>query len=141
MNVTTMIPDLSTSKPNSSFEVKTPLSEACAVDATHQQARSELALFTEALALPVSMSTDKVALLLEHVIKEQTSSDSSLIRDQMIRDGWEKEGIDATLIETIAQRASAYLATDKGIKLFNFFVKTYARTSPKMFEDEWWVDK
>ena len=126
--------------PDASAKVKSPLSEMQAVDTTHGQARAELAEFAGALGTVVPVSIDKLAVLLEHLIKQQTSSDSAMIRDQMVRDGWDCGGADADAdaesINVIAERVTNYLATEKGIALFNFFVKIFARTSSKIFLDE-----
>lgn len=79
------------------------------------------------------ISTDKAASLLEHMVKQQMSSDTSQIADQMRHDGWEESLSDGETLTLLAGRALAYLATHEGIALFNFFVKTFARTSGTMF--------
>ena len=117
-------------------KMKSHLSDTQAIRTTHQQAKVELAQFSAALGMSVPVSTDKLAYLLEHLVKEQTSADSAMIRDQMVRDGWDRDVSGNESIDLIAQRAVAYLASEKGIALFNFFVKIFARTSGKMFMDE-----
>jgi hypothetical protein len=115
--------------PDAAAKIKSPLSDSQAVDVTHQHARAELARFSAALDMAVPVSIDKLASLLEHLIKEQTSSDSAMIRDQMVRDGWTEQDGNAEQLDIIAERATKFLASEKGIELFNFFVKIFARTS------------
>ena len=117
--------------PDAAVKIKSPLSDAQAINVTHQHAREELRLFSTALGMAAPVSIDKVAFLLEHLIKEQTSSDAAMIRDQMVRDGWAQRSENAEPIDVIAERASLYLASEKGIELFNFFVNIFARTSSK----------
>ena len=64
----------------------------------------------------------------------RSSSDSSQLADQMRDDGWEADLSDGETLAVVADDALAYLATHEGIALFNFFVRTFARTSGTMFD-------
>lgn len=116
--------------------IQSPISQAQAVDTTHRQNEAELEEFAAVLGLPATFSIDKLATLLEHLVMQQTSADSQMIRDQMVRDGWEKTLGSETSIDALAERATTFLSSEHGIALFNFFVKTFARTSSKMLADE-----
>ena len=131
-----MITNPQQDSPISGEAIKSPISQAQAVDATHGQARAELVQFAEELGLPATVSVDKLATLLEHLVKQQTSADSSMIRDQMVRDGWDHALGGSVSVETIAARITTFLASEKGIELFNFFVKIFARTTSKIYLDE-----
>ena len=109
-------------------------SEQEAVRITHQDDVPELATFVMALKMRTPISTDKAATLLEHMVKQQMNSDSSQVADQMRDDGWEADLSDGETLTVVADDALAYLATHEGIALFNFFVKTFARTSGTMFD-------
>lgn len=128
------------STPEQASDIKSPLSNTEAVQTTHQEARRELALFLDALGMQQRVSIDQLAFLLEHLIKEQTASDAAMIRDQMRAEHWEKNLSEGESLIEIAQRAAAYLATAEGIRLFNFFVKIFARTTPVMFLRELSLD-
>lgn len=104
-----------------------------AVRITHLEERSELAVFVAALGMQKPVSTDKIAFLLEHILTEQMSADTTSIASQMRNDNWENDLSDGETLETVAHRALAFLGTHEGIALFNFFTKTFAKTSGTMF--------
>jgi hypothetical protein len=110
------------------------LSDDDAIQITNQECEPKLAGFVSALGMHTPVSTATAALLLEHMIKEQTSGDTALVADQMRQDGWEKSLTDGENLNLLAERALAYLASEDGVKLFNFFVQTFAKTSGVMFE-------
>ena len=112
---------------------ETHLSEAQALRITHLEDRPELAVFVLALGMNKPVSTDKIAYLLEHLIKEQMSTDTTTIADQMRNDRWENALSDGETLDAVAQRAQAFLRTHEGIGLFNFFAKIFAKTSGSMF--------
>ena len=109
------------------------LSNDEAVDITHHDDKPELAAFVAALGMQNSVSTDRAAFLLEHMIKEQMSSDTETLASQMRADGWEAKLLEGESLTDVAARALAFLATPEGEQLFNFFVKTFAKTSGQMF--------
>lgn len=109
-------------------------SEQEAIRITHEDDVPELSAFVMALKMKTPISTDRAATLLEHMVKQQTSSDSSQLADQMRDDGWEADLSDGETLAVVADDALAYLATHEGIALFNFFVRTFARTSGTMFD-------
>jgi hypothetical protein len=75
------------------------------------------------------VSTDQAARLFRHMVKQQTANTDCLITDQMRADGWETRLSEGETLEMLAGRVSAYLASQAGVCLFNFFVKTFASTS------------
>lgn len=95
---------------------------------------AELALFVAALTMQRPVTTDQAALLLEHVIKETMSATTSLLENQMRLDDWEAALADGETLESVAERAQLFLETPDGVRLFNFFAKTYAKTSGEMFD-------
>lgn len=95
---------------------------------------AELAAFVAALAMPRPVSTDQAARLLEHVIKETMSATTSLLEDQMRLDHWDGALSDGETLAIVAERAQLFLETPEGVRLFNFFAKTYARTAGEMFD-------
>jgi hypothetical protein len=112
---------------------ETGLSEAEAVRITHLEDRAELAVFVAALGMRKPVSTDKIAFLLEHMLKEQMSADTTAVASQMRSDHWEHHLSDGETLEVVAHRALAFLRTHEGIALFNFFTKIFAKTSGAMF--------
>ena len=110
------------------------LSEQEAVRITRQEDIPELVEFILALKMNRPISTDQAARLLRHMVKQQTSSDDCLIADQMRADGWETCLSEGETLDVIAGRVTAYLASQPGVSLFNFFVKTFACTSGTMFD-------
>jgi hypothetical protein len=80
------------------------------------------------------VSPIKAALLLEHVIKETMSANVALMEGQMRVDQWEKDLSDGETLTIVAERAQLFLETPEGIQLFNFFAKTFAKTSGEMFD-------
>lgn len=111
----------------------THLSNDEAVDLTHHQDKPELAAFVAALGMQKSVSGGRAAFLLEHMIKEQMSAEVQALASQMRADGWEGDLAAGESLDEVAGRALAFLATPEGERLFNFFVKTFARTSGQMF--------
>lgn len=109
------------------------LSEAEAVDVAHQAGRPELASFAAALGMQHPVSTEKMGFLLEHLIREQMTTDATTIAAQMRNDHWDRALADGETLEALAQRAQAFLRTHEGIALFNFFAKTFAKTSNTIF--------
>lgn len=109
-------------------------SEQEAVRITRQDDVPELVEFVLVLKMKRPVSTDKAARLLQHMVKQKMTSDSSQIADQMRDDGWETDLSEGETLPLLAARVLAYLASNEGIALFNFFVKTFANTSGAMFD-------
>ena len=109
-------------------------SEQEAMRITQQADVPELVEFVLVLKMKRPISTDKAARLLKHMVKQQMTSDSSQIADQMRDDGWVADLSEGETLPLLADRVLAYLATHEGIALFNFFVKTFANTSGEMFD-------
>ena len=111
---------------------ETHLSESEAVRITHLEDQPELAAFVAALGMRQPVSTDKIAFLLEHMIKEQMTADTATIAAQMRHDGWENALSEGETLDAVAHRALLFLRTHEGIALFNFFAKIFAKTSGSM---------
>jgi hypothetical protein len=114
--------------------VQTPISNEQANQITHQDAAPQLNQFIRSLQMRRPVSTDRASELVEHLVKLQMASDDVRIADQMRDDGWEAELSDGETLTDVAKRAFAYLSNAEGISLFNFFVRTYAKTSGEMFD-------
>lgn len=110
------------------------LSDAQATRITQEVHAPELAEFVSALALRGTVSSDKAALLLAHMIKESMSADAALIADQMRVDQWAPDLGDGETVELVAERVCLFLETEDGIRLFNFFVKVFARTKDETYD-------
>lgn len=110
------------------------ISEREADRLTQQDDVPELVEFVLALKMRKPISTDKAARLLKHLVKQQMASDTSQIADQMRDDGWEECLSGDETLTLLAERILAYLDTHEGTALFNFFVRTFARTSGEMFD-------
>jgi hypothetical protein len=93
----------------------------------------ELADFVAALNMQRPVTSNRAARLLEHIIKETTSATVALIEVQMRMDHWEKDLSPGETLPELAERAQMFLETPEGVQLFNFFTKTFARTTGEMF--------
>lgn len=109
------------------------ISEKEAIRITRQDDIPELVEFVLALKMQTPISADKAAAFLSYMVKHQMSTDTNQVVDQMRDDGWEASLSDGETLVLVADRLLAYLATHEGIALFNFYVKTFARTSGEMF--------
>ena len=110
------------------------VSETEAIRITRQDDIPELVEFVLALKMNAPISVDKAAAFLSCMVKHQMGIDASQVVDQMRDDGWEASLSNGETLLVVADRLLAYLATHEGIALFNFYVKTFARTSGKMFD-------
>lgn len=110
------------------------LSDNAATRITRREGEPELSAFVAALNMVRPVSTDKAALLLEHIIKESMSADIALLEGQMRTDHWEADLSDGETFAGLAERAHMFLETPEGIRLFNFFTKIFAKTTGEMFE-------
>jgi hypothetical protein len=112
----------------------THLSDREAKSITRNEAEPELAGFVAALTMQRPVSSSKAALLLENVIKETMSANVALLEGQMRTDHWEDELSNGETLAILAERAQLFLETPEGIRLFNFFARTFAKTSGEMFD-------
>lgn len=110
------------------------ISDNAATRITRREGEPELSAFVAALNMVRPASTDKAAQLLEHIIKESMSADIALLEGQMRADHWEDDLADGETLAELAERAHWFLETPEGIRLFNFFAKTFAKTTGEMFE-------
>jgi hypothetical protein len=94
----------------------------------------ELAAFVAALNMQRPVTSNRAARLLEHMIKETMSATAALIEGQMRMDHWDKDLSDGETLEVLAERAQLFLESREGIELFNFFAKTFAKTTGEMFD-------
>ncbi len=110
------------------------LSDAQAEDSVREDNDPQLHHFIKALGMRGAVSTDKVASLLEHVIKEATSANVDWLEGQMREDGWAASLAPDENLHEIATRANAYLESPEGVELFNLFTRTFARTTGEIFD-------
>jgi hypothetical protein len=110
------------------------LSDREAKSITRNEAQPELAGFVAALTMQRPVSSSKAALLLENVIKETMSANVALLEGQMRTDHWDEDLSSGETLEILAERAQLFLETPEGIRLFNFFAKTFAKTSGEMYD-------
>lgn len=113
---------------------KAHLSDGEAKGITRYESAPELAAFVSALMMERPVSASKAALLLEHVIKEAMSATVDLLEAQMRNDHWESALSNGETLALLAERAHVFLESPEGIQLFNFFAKTFARTTGEMFD-------
>jgi hypothetical protein len=93
----------------------------------------ELAEFVAALNMQRPVSSNKAARLLEHMIKETMTATAALIEGQMRTDHWEQDLSPGETLPMLAERAQLFLEAPAGVQLFNFFAKTFAKTTGEMF--------
>ncbi len=110
------------------------ISDHAAARITRREGDPELSAFVAALTMVRPVSADKAALLLEHVIKESMSANIALLEGQMRTDGWDADLSAGETLATVAERAAFFLESPDGIRLFNFFAKTFAKTTGEMFD-------
>lgn len=100
------------------------------------QGAPELASFVAALNMQRPVTSNKAARLLEHLIKETMSATVAWIEGQMRTDHWDKDLSDGETLEILAGRAHLFLESPEGVQLFNFFAKTFAKTTGEMFDQK-----
>lgn len=110
------------------------ISDHAATRITRREGDEELTAFVAALNMLRPVSTDKAALLLEHVIKESMSANIDLLEGQMRTDGWDADLTPGETLALLAERAANFLESPEGIRLFNFFARTFAKTTGEMFD-------
>jgi hypothetical protein len=111
------------------------ISDQAATRITRREGDAELSAFVAALNMARPASTDKAALLLEHVIKESMSANIALLEGQMRTDGWHADLSPGETLAILAERAALFLENPEGIRLFNFFARTFAQTTGEMFDE------
>lgn len=129
-----MTTDPSTIGAASPDDDKAHLTRSEAKEITRGEGDTELAAFVAALQMRRPVSTDKAALLLEHVIKETMSATVGWLEGQMRADHWDQFLSDGETLTDVAQRAHKYLESNQGVELFNLFAKTFAKTTGEMFD-------
>lgn len=110
------------------------LSDKDAARIARYEGAPELAAFVAALNMQRPVTSNKAARLLEHVIKETMSATVAWIEGQMRTDHWDKDLSDGETLTILAERAQLFLESPQGIQLFNFFAKTFAKTTGEMFD-------
>lgn len=110
------------------------ITDHAATNITRRDGDAELDAFVAALTMQRPVTTDQAAQLLEHIIKETMSATTSLLENQMRLDHWEAALADGESLGLLAERAQLFLETPEGVRLFNFFAKTYAKTAGEMFD-------
>jgi hypothetical protein len=110
------------------------ISDHAANRITRHECKAELAAFVDALIMERPVSVEKVAQLLEHSMKDAMTANTSLIEDQMRLDHWDSDLGNGQTLEELASRAQRFLETPEGVHLYNFFAKTYAKTTSETFD-------
>jgi hypothetical protein len=110
------------------------ISDHAANRITRHECKAELAAFVDALVMERPVAVEKVAQLLEHSMKDAMTANISLIEDQMRLDDWDSDLGNGETLEELASRAQRFLETPEGVRLYNFFTKTYAKTTGEMFD-------
>jgi hypothetical protein len=110
------------------------ISDADANHITRHECEAELAAFVDALTMQRPVPNKKAAELLEHSLKDAMSANASLIENQMRLDQWEGDLGNGETLGELANRALHFLETPEGVRLYNFFAKTYARTTGEIFD-------
>ncbi|WLI90413.1 hypothetical protein Q4S45_04635 [Massilia sp. R2A-15] len=129
-----MTTDPSTIGAASPDDDKAHLTRSEAKEITRDEGDTELTAFVAALQMQRPVSTDKAALLLEHVIKETMSATVGWLEGQMRADHWDQFLSEGETLTDVAQRAHKYLESNQGVELFNLFAKTFAKTTGEMFD-------
>lgn len=111
------------------------ISDGVANRITRHECDAELAAFVDALGMRRPVPVEKVAELLEHSMKDAMSANASLIEDQMRLDHWDGDLGSGETLGELASRALHFLETPEGLRLYNFFAKTYARTTGEIFDE------
>ena len=126
-----MTTDPSTNTPH----VEQPhISDDAANRITRHERHVELAGFVDALTMQHPVSVEKAAQLLEHSMKEAMTSTISLVENQMRLDRWDNDLGKGETLGELAGRAQRFLETPEGVRLYNFFARTYARTTGETFD-------
>jgi hypothetical protein len=110
------------------------ISDADANHITRHECDAELAAFVDALTMQRPVSIEKVAQLLEHSLKDTMSANASLIENQMRLDHWDGDLGNGETLGELANRALLFLETPEGLRLYNFFARTYARTTGEIYD-------
>lgn len=110
------------------------ITDHAATRITRRDSNPELEAFVAALTMQRPVSTDRAAELLEHIIKETMSATTVLLENQMRLDHWESALADGESLGLLAERAQLFLESPEGVRLFNYFARTYAKTSGEMFD-------
>jgi hypothetical protein len=119
---------------NESRASQAHISDRAANRITRHECKAELAAFVAALIMERPVAVEKVAQLLEHCMKDAMTANTSLIEDQMRLDHWDSDLGNGETLEELASRAQRFLETPEGVHLYNFFAKTYAKTTGEMFD-------
>jgi hypothetical protein len=123
-----------TTDPSTNGSNEAHLSDQDAKLIARYEGAPELAAFVAALNMQRPVTANKAARLLEHIIKEQMSATADLVEGQMRTDHWDKDLSSGESLPELAGRAQLFLESPAGVQLFNFFAKTFARTTGEMFD-------
>jgi hypothetical protein len=123
-----------TTDPSNNGNDAAHLSDQDAALIARYESAPALAEFVAALNMQRPVTSNRAARLLEHIIKETMSATVDLVEGQMRTDHWEKDLAPGETLPEVAARAQAFLETPAGVELFNFFARTFARTTGEMFD-------
>ncbi len=110
------------------------LSDEEATRIVHEEVKPALQAFVVALNMTHRITLDRVALLIEQIVKEQRVSAPDLIADLMRLDQWQHALSEGENLPLLAERISLFFHTEQGIALYNFYVKIFAKTTDTPFE-------
>lgn len=110
------------------------ITDRAATHVTRRECAAELTALVAALAMQRPPTSEQAGELLEHVIKETMSATTSLLENQMRLDHWENALSDGESLALLAERAQRFLESPEGVRLFNCFARTFAKTSGEMFD-------
>jgi hypothetical protein len=113
---------------------QTHISDDTANSITRHECHAELVAFVDALTMQRPVPVEKVAQLLEHSMKDAMTANTSLIEDQMRLDHWDSDLGNGETLDELADRAQRFLETPEGVRLYNFFAKTYAKTTGEIYD-------
>ena len=113
---------------------QTHISDDTASRTTRHECHAELVGFVDALTMQHPVPVEKAAQLLEHSMKDAMTATTSLIENQMRLDHWDSDLGKGETLGELADRAQGFLETPEGVRLYNFFAKTYARTTGEIFD-------
>jgi hypothetical protein len=109
------------------------LTESEAEALAGNECQTRLREFIAALKMQRPISSEKAAILLKHIVKNQMADDANLIAGQMRLDHWELGLANGDNPVVLAERACAYLNSAEGAALYDCFSKIFARSRERMF--------
>lgn len=117
-------------------DVNTHLSDQEADEIIHTEAADKVHNFIRALNMQNPVSYEVAVAFLRAVGKDTLPTHAEVMAMQMRAHDWEQHMQGDDKLEEVAKTAFAYLQSDEGIELGNFFSSIVARTNAYMFKDD-----